>query len=93
MVICRVARAGTLESSDISIAVRPNEEGNRIILTSSVEEQFGEAIRSTILEVVEQMGIENAMIEAIDHGALDCTIRARVETALERASKQEEGAK
>ena len=29
-----------------------------------------------------------AVISAVDRGALDCTIRARVETALKRAAKE-----
>ena len=89
MKIQHAARAGTLESSDISVVVRPNDEGILITLTSSVEEQFGDSIRATIREVVEEMGVENVSIEAVDRGALDCTIRARVETALERAARQE----
>ena len=40
-------------------------------------------------QVAEEAGVENADIKVQDFGALDCTIRARVETALERASKEE----
>jgi|Cm1ome_4_1110797.scaffolds.fasta_scaffold05501_3 citrate lyase subunit gamma (acyl carrier protein) len=93
MVIKRAARAGTLESSDICVVVRPSAEGVQITLHSSVEKQFGRSIRSAIREIVDQMGIENVSIEADDHGALDCTIRARVETALERGAREEENGK
>ena len=89
MVVKRAARAGTLESSDISVTVWPDEEGLTVTLTSSVENQFGDAIRATIREVAEEMGVTRAAIEAVDHGALDCTIRARVETAIERACREE----
>lgn len=89
MDILHPARAGTLESSDIAVTVLPGREGIVISLTSSVENQFGDAIRDTIRQVAEQLGVRHAVIEAVDHGALDCTIRARVETALVRAAKQE----
>ena len=32
-------------------------------------------------------GVENAVITAVDKGALDCTVRARVATALTRAAE------
>ena len=92
MVVRRAARAGTLESSDISVTVWPDEEGLTIALTSSVENQFGDAIRASIREVATEMGVTKAAIEAVDHGALDCTIRARVETAIERACREEASA-
>ena len=92
MVVKRAARAGTLESSDISVTVWPDEEGLTVTLVSSVENQFGDAIRAAIREVAEEMGVTNASIEAVDHGALDCTIRARVETAIERACREEASA-
>ena len=89
MVVQRAARAGTLESSDISVTVLPGGDGIQINLTSSVEKQFGDSIRSVIREVAEEMDVENVTIEATDRGALECTIRARVETALKRSLVQE----
>lgn len=89
MIVQRIARAGTLESSDISVTVLPGKDGIKINLTSSVEKQFGDSIRAVIREVAEQLGVENAAIDAVDHGALECTIRARVETALKRSFVQE----
>ena len=88
----RAARAGTLESSDISVTVWPDEEGLTVTLVSSVENQFGDAIRAAIREVAMEMGVTKAAIEAVDHGALDCTSRARVETAIERACREEASA-
>ena len=89
MTIQHTACAGTLESSDIFVTVRPAGEGAKILLTSSVEAQFGDAIRAVIREVAEGMGATGLLIEAVDHGALDCTIRARVETAILRAAREE----
>lgn len=86
MKIVKNAAAGTMESSDILITVEPSEEGISIDLTSSVEEQFGRQIRSVIRQVLEQLDVENAAVTAVDKGALDCTIRARMETAIYRAA-------
>ena len=42
-----------------------------------------------IQKVLAEMGVENAVVKAVDHGALDCTIRARTTTAVQRAVKEE----
>lgn len=58
----------------------------QIILESSVEYQFGGQIKKVIGETLTGLGIENAIVKAVDKGALDCTIRARVTTAAVRAT-------
>lgn len=81
--------AGTLESSDIMISIEPNEgNGIEIELKSTVENQFGNQIRKVIREVLEQLGVSDAKVTANDRGALDCTIRARLTTAVNRGSEQ-----
>ena len=81
------AYAGTMESGDIFIQISPSEaEGLQIILESSVEYQFGGQIKKVIGETLTGLGIENASVKAVDKGALDCTIRARVTTAAVRAT-------
>ncbi|HAZ37749.1 MAG TPA: citrate lyase acyl carrier protein [Clostridiaceae bacterium] len=78
--------AGTLESSDIQIILMPAENGGiEIELKSSVEKQFGRQIRKIITETLGKLQIENVKVIAVDNGALDCTIRARVECAAYRA--------
>ena len=89
MVIVRNAAAGSMESSDAMVTVSPGKEGIRIELGSTVYVQFGRQIENLVRQVAEEAGVENADIKVQDFGALDCTIRARVETALERASKEE----
>jgi len=84
--ITKVAKAGTLESNDILIMVKPNEFGKtELELESIVMQQFGEVIEQVILHKVQEMGIEGISIKAQDKGALDYTIAARVETAITRA--------
>ncbi|KGK91525.1 citrate lyase subunit gamma [Desulfosporosinus sp. HMP52] len=86
MKITKVAKAGTLESNDILIMVSPKDQGIiELDLESIVMQQFGEVIKQVILHKVQEMGVEGVSIKAQDRGALDCTIAARVETALNRA--------
>lgn len=87
MEIIKDSIAGTLESCDIQIMLLSNEDGGiEIELKSSVEKQFGRQIRKVIKETLEKLGVNNVRIIATDKGALDCTIRARVECAAYRAS-------
>ena len=44
------------------------------------------SIRSVITETLTEYGVENAAVTAVDKGALDCTIRARVTAALFRSA-------
>ena len=81
------ASAGTLESGDILVRLAPADEtGLKINLESSVAYQFGDRIRDVIRETLEGLGIDNAIVQATDKGALDCTIRARVTAAAVRAT-------
>ena len=85
MKIVKNAVAGTLESSDAYVQVEPNEAGIEIVLESVVLTQFGEDIKASVMEVLEEHEVTNAKVSVNDRGAIDCTIRARVETALKRA--------
>ena len=80
------ASAGTLESGDILIQIAPAKKGLEIELQSSVAAQFGRQIESVIKETLEGLGVDNAYVKAVDKGALDCTIRARVTAAAVRAT-------
>lgn len=87
MEIIKSSMAGTVESSDILIMLEPKDEsGIEIQLQSSVEKQFGRQIRKVILETLVKLGVENVKIIATDKGALDCTIKARVQSAVFRAA-------
>jgi len=85
MVIRRVAVAGTPESSDVQVTIEPGEGELELSVTSSVLNQYGRQIRATALETLSRLGVEDARVTLVDKGALDCTIRARVETAVFRA--------
>lgn len=83
MDITKCASAGTMESSDAYVEIEPGT-GIQITLESVVTAQFGNAIRQTVREVLLEQNVENAAIRVVDRGALDCVLRARVETAVLR---------
>ncbi len=88
MKLITIGNAGTMESNDIMITVEPSDTGGvQVELTSSVYQQFGKQIIAVIRETAADYGVENALITAVDKGALDCTVRARVATALTRAAQ------
>ncbi|MCB2361107.1 citrate lyase acyl carrier protein [Clostridium estertheticum] len=87
MKILNTAIAGTLESSDITVVVEPNPDNSVIIeLKSSVGKQFGDQIKKVITDTLSSLGIVSALVRVNDQGALDCVIKARVETAVLRAA-------
>lgn len=86
MKINQAAVAGTLESGDVMIRIAPlDTQDVDLQINSSVEKQFGEAIRSTILEVLTHYDVRGVQVNVDDKGALDCILRARLEALLARA--------
>ncbi len=83
MEIIKSASAGTMESSDAYVEIEPAESLS-VELESVVQEQFGDDIRTVVGEVLKENGVEKANVRVIDRGALECVIRARVETAIVR---------
>ena len=78
------ASAGTMESSDAYVEIEPGTNGLEIQLESVVLGQFGESIDRTIRQVLAEQGVTNANVRVVDRGALECVLRARVETAILR---------
>ena len=75
MEIIRPAIAGTLESSDCQVTV---EAGN----------QYGNQIKKVTMETLKNLDIDSVKIKIVDKGALDCTIKARIEGAVYRSMQQ-----
>lgn len=87
MEIKQATMVGTLESSDIQISIMPNpDKGLEIQLQSIVKTQYGDAILATMTEVLETFGITDAIVDAVDRGALDWVIRSRMQAACCRAT-------
>ena len=68
--VLKPASAGTMESSDVLVELVP-AEGREIQLTS--------------VEMLDQFDLQNVCLRIDDRGALECVLRARIETAILRA--------
>ena len=88
MEIKKPAVAGTLESSDCQVTVEPGNGKVDFSLESAVIHQFGNQIKKVTLETLKDLGIDNVRISIVAKGALDCTIKARIEGAVFRAVDQ-----
>ena len=84
---CR-ASAGTLESSDAYVEIEPGSGAVDVQIQSVVAGQFGAQIESTVREVLADCGVNDANVRVVDRGALECVLRARVETAVMRGKEQ-----
>ncbi|OQY32972.1 MAG: citrate lyase acyl carrier protein [Spirochaetaceae bacterium 4572_59] len=90
MKIVKTGMAGSLESSDVLITVDSNPgKGRNVNLNSIVKRQYGKQILKVVDETLEQLSVKDAKIRLEDKGALDCTIRARLEAAVYRAAGSE----
>ena len=85
--IIKFATAGTDEKSDAVITIEPSDNGLHLEIKSVVFNQFGPAIEASVREVLQDMGVANAKVTVADRGALDCVLRARVETAVLRGKE------
>ena len=86
MDIRKPAVAGTLESSDCMVTVEPGAGGIELDLSSAVIRQYGKQIRKVIHETLDRLEVTDAKVTVVDKGALDCTIKARVECAVYRSN-------
>ena len=87
MKIVKSASAGTMESSDVYVEIEPAQQLD-IQLESVVQAQFGDALLAVANEVLQENGVESASIRITDRGALECVLRARLETALHRGKEE-----
>lgn len=88
MELKKPAMAGTTESSDVMITLRPNPgRGIEIDLASDVKAMFGDAIEATVREVLKEFDVTDAWVGVVDKGALDFAIRARMQCAVCRAAE------
>ncbi|MCD6363408.1 MAG: citrate lyase acyl carrier protein [Synergistetes bacterium] len=87
----RVAQAGSLESCDALITVREQPEGSgvKISIEGTSKYRFGEHIRKLIEEALSSLGEKDIEVQVQDNGALDPTLRARLETAILRLRRGE----
>ena len=86
LILLHTASAGTLESSDCLVTVSPAEK-LALEYKGANSTVFAERTARLVESVAKQYDLKGAEISIQDQGALEITIRARLETALERAGK------
>ena len=87
MKILKNAAAGTVESSDAYVEIEPGNGQLEISVESVVKKQFGDKIIASVKDVLNEYSVADATVRVVDRGALDCVIRARVETAILRTKE------
>ena len=86
MQITKQASAGTLESSDVRVTVKPAlKPGITVSIFSKLAYQYGESMEKVVREVLDEFGIADAVVELDDKGSLDCVVRARTQAAVCRS--------
>ncbi|MEI7261474.1 citrate lyase acyl carrier protein [Pectobacterium carotovorum] len=86
MKIVKESLAGTFESSDLLVKVAPAEGKLTVVINSEVMKQFGHQIKQVVNDTLKALGVQEGTIIVDDKGALDCVIRARVQSAVLRAA-------
>jgi citrate lyase subunit gamma (acyl carrier protein) len=89
-VIYRETKAGLDDRGDVVVCLSPAEKGTGVQLEieSRVMSMFGDQIRASVLDVIENYELTDLKVQVHDRGALDYVIRARLTTAIERAMKE-----
>jgi citrate lyase subunit gamma (acyl carrier protein) len=87
------AQSGTFESSDVIFLIEPlpDQSGRKIEISSTVMQQFGNSFRQIVDSVLDEYELTDIHLIAKDKGALEPTIKARLETAIKRSLDQQEG--
>ena len=81
--------AGSLESSDCLITISDSDTLD-ITIESVVFEQFGDDIFEVITNTLKEHKIDKLKVLCQDKGALDYTIKSRLETAILRRGEKHE---
>ena len=87
------AQSGTFESSDVIFLIEPlpDNSGRKLEITSTVMQQFGASFNCIVEDMLNQYDMTDIHLIAKDKGALEPTIKARLETAIKRSLNQQEG--
>ena len=89
MKITKSAGAGSMESSDAMILIEPGDGELEIMIESVVKKQFGAQIEKAVRDVLDEFNVDDARVVVRDKGAVECTLKARCETAILRAGVEE----
>ena len=87
------AQSGTFESSDVIFLIEPlpDNSGRKLEIFSSVMQQYGSSFNRIVTEMLDEYQMTDIHLIAKDKGALEPTIKARLETAIKRSMDRQEG--
>lgn len=86
----KAVRCGSEDKGDLLVTLEICRSGMRVLeINSKVKRLYGEAIRNSVLEILDAYAIESANVLICDQGALDFAVRARMITAVKRALQKE----
>ena len=79
----KIGVAGGVESNDCKVIIQPSDKLT-IEITSIVDDFFHDQIEKVIPDTLKEHNLNKVKVEVNDKGALDYTIKARLETAISR---------
>lgn len=82
--ITKEAKAGTLQSNDCLVTVKPHNK-LEIEIESIVQKEFGEILNIIARNTLARLKEDKIHIKIEDRAALDSTIIRRIEQAVQRA--------
>ncbi len=90
MEIKRKVICGNENKGDIRITIEPVKQGLEINISSTHGKLFYTQIAETVNNTINKCGIINAKINILDNGAMDFVVKARMESAIMKASREME---
>ncbi len=87
------AQAGTFESSDVIFLIEPQaeNEGRKLEISSTVMLQYSDSLKTIINDMLDEYQINDVHLIVKDKGALEPTIKARLETVIKRSLQLQQG--
>jgi len=87
------AQSGTFESSDVIVLIEPlpANSGRKLEISSTVMQQYGDSFKQIVSDMLDRYDMTDIHLIAKDKGALEPTIKARLETAITRSLNQQLG--
>lgn len=93
MKITKTVMAGSLESNDLLVTLRPGESTTlEIHIESIVGNHYGSRIELIARDVLQKYNIQEGYVHIQDRGALDSVIAARLDTAIKREKGETDNA-
>lgn len=87
MKILSSASAGTAESGDVFVVVSAEDDLNVQVQTQW--DSMYDSLKERVEAYLKDIGLEEGYVSVTDHGALNCTLEARLKAAVARGMQEE----